>query len=53
VIAMDEDQKNKLKEIGSKIDDQVEVIATKHEVPKWVVWAVGVVAVLVLIKLIF
>jgi hypothetical protein len=50
---MDEDKKNKLKEIGSQIDGQVEVTATKFEVPKWVVWAGGAIAVCVIITLLF
>jgi len=37
--------KDKAREIGSKIDDEVEKIAEKKKVPKWAVWlALAVVA---------
>lgn len=50
---MDEELKNKIDEAGSKIDDKVEETASKYNVPKWVVWLGGAVAVSVIIKILF
>lgn len=50
---MDEDLKNKLNETGSQIDDKVEETAAKYNVPKWIVWLGGAIAVSIAIKILF
>lgn len=50
---MDENLKNKLDEVGSKIDDKVEETSANHNVPKWVIWLGGAVAVSLIVKLLF
>ncbi|TCL35771.1 hypothetical protein EV210_11011 [Anaerospora hongkongensis] len=50
---MDEKLKEKLDEVGSKIDDKVEEKAIEYDIPKWAVWLGGAIAVSVIIKILF
>jgi len=43
----------KIKEIGSAIDDKVEETASKYQIPKWAVWLGGATVAGAIIKLIF
>ncbi len=45
------DIETKAREIGSKIDDEVEKIAAEKKVPKWAVWLALAVALGVALKL--
>ncbi len=51
MIKLDEELKKKIDELGSKIDDKVEETSSTYDVPKWVVWIGGAIAVSVIIKI--
>ncbi|MCC5463824.1 MULTISPECIES: hypothetical protein [Pelosinus] len=44
------DAEEKIKEVGTIIDDQVQATAGKWNVSKWIIWTGGTIAVLALIK---
>jgi hypothetical protein len=50
---MDENLKEKIDEVGTKIDDKVEETAAKYSVPKWAVWLGGAIVLGVLAKVFF
>lgn len=44
------DAEEKVKEVGSIIDNEVEAAAGKYNVSKWVIWTGGTIIVLTLVK---
>ena len=48
---MDEELKKKMDEVGSKIDDEVEETSSIYNVPRWIVWIGGAIAVSIFIKI--